>query len=273
MRTVAVKSAARILDVLELLAGLPHGLRLNQLARSLGIPKSSASALLATLEGRGYVECAGDGYRLAPGYRESGWVGGMTGALVRASRPAMERLVEITGESAFLGVATAELDIRYVAKVVSGNPLRYDVELTALRPAWCTSIGQVILSALEPAALDAYFAGRELVPVTPRTVTGLRAIRKALREARERGYVTIADSHVMGASGAAAPVAVQGTVVAALAVIAPNARFDAARARIVPAVVEAARDIGRALVPAVAEPAAPATRRMPARLPAAARAT
>ena len=53
MRTPEVKSAGRILDVLELLAGLPQGIRLNQLARTLAIPKSSASGLLGTLVVRG----------------------------------------------------------------------------------------------------------------------------------------------------------------------------------------------------------------------------
>ena len=116
MRTTEVKSAGRILDVLELLAGMPQGIRLNQLARTLAIPKSSASGLLGTLAMRGYVEATGQGYRLANGYRGGGWVGGITGTLVRAGHPVMEKLVAETGESAFLGIATPSFDIRYVAE-------------------------------------------------------------------------------------------------------------------------------------------------------------
>jgi DNA-binding IclR family transcriptional regulator len=56
-----------------------------------------------------------------------------------------------------------------------------------------------------------------------------------------------------------APVAIDGRVIAGLAVIAPGPRFDAARARIVPAVVAAARDIARALEHP-AEDASPARR-------------
>src|SRR5262245_16388176 len=142
MRTAEVKSAGRILDVLELLAGMPQGIRVNQLARTLAIPKSSASALLGTLAVRGYIEPNGEGYRLAGSYRGGGWVGGIVGTLVRAGHAVMEKLVADTGESAFLGVATPSFEIRYVAKVVSGNPLRYDVELESLRPAHSTSISQ-----------------------------------------------------------------------------------------------------------------------------------
>lgn len=247
MRTPEVKSAGRILDVLELLAGLPQGIRLNQLARTLAIPKSSASGLLGTLVVRGYVESTGDGYRLANGYRGGGWVGGITGTLVRASHPIMERLAADTGESAFLGVSTPSFEVRYVAKSVSANPLRYDVELESLRPAHSTSIGQVLLASLAPEALDDYVAHHDLQRAAGRPAISERSLRRALAQAREDGYATIADSHVAGTSGAAAPVTAGDRTVAALAIIAPTARFDAARNRIVPRVVAAARELGRAI--------------------------
>jgi len=247
MRTQEVKSAGRILDVLELLAGMPQGIRVNQLARTLAIPKSSASGLLGTLAVRGYVESSGDGYRLTDGYRGSGWVGGVTGMLVRAAHPIMERLVADTGESAFLGVATPSFEVRYVAKAVSANPLRYDVELTSLRPAHSTSIGQVLLASLSAEALDDYIRHHDLTRAAGRPVIGERALRRALALAREQGYVTIADSHVAGTSGAAAPVTETDRTVAGLAIIAPTSRFDAARNRIVPRVVAAAQELSRAI--------------------------
>ncbi len=247
MRTTEVKSAGRILDVLELLAGLPQGIRLSDLARTLAIPKSSASGLLGTLVSRGYAESSAGGYRLANGYRGESWVGGITGTLLRAGQPIMERLVADTGESAFLGVATSTFEVRYVAKAVSANPLRYDVELASLRPAHSTSIGQVLLASLAPDALDDYFAHHDLARAAGRPALSERTLRRALAQAREDGYVTIADSHVAGTSGAAAPVIAGGRTVAGLAIIAPTARFNAARSKIVPRVVAAARDLGRAI--------------------------
>lgn len=247
MRTTEVKSAGRILDVLELLTGMPQGVRVNQLARTLAIPKSSASALLGTLALRGYVEPNGEGYRLAGGYRAGGWVGGITGMLVRSGHPIMDKLVADTGESAYLGIATATFEIRYVAKVVSANPLRYDVELESLRPAHSTSIGQVLLASLPPDALDEYIRHHDLKRPEGRPPISERALRRVLAQARADGYVTIADSHVAGTSGAAAPVAAGDRTVAGLAIIAPTPRFDAARNRIVPRVVAAARELERAI--------------------------
>ena len=71
----------------------------------------------------------------------------------------MERLVADTGESAFLGVATPSFEIRYVAKVVSANPLRYDVELdVAATRALARRSGRSCSHRSRAEALDDYFA-------------------------------------------------------------------------------------------------------------------
>lgn len=247
MRTVSVKSAARILDVLELLAGLREGIGVNELARRLEIPKSSASALVATLEGRGYVRLGPDGVSLVESFRADGWVGGKTARLLRHARPAMQRLSRQTGESCFLGVATRSFEVQYIEKVVSESALRYDVDLPAMRPAYCTSIGLVLLAGLTDAQLDRYFESHELKRITPRTVTKEAAIRTAVQEARSKGYATIADSHVLGTSGVSAPVTMNGQVIAGLAVIAPTDRFARQPEANIRATVAAARELSQML--------------------------
>ncbi len=247
MRTVSVKSAARILDVLELLAGLREGIGVNELARRLEIPKSSASALVATLENRGYVRTGPDGVALLESFRSDGWVGGKTARLLRHARPAMQRLSRRTGESCFLGIATRSFEVQYVEKVVSENALRYDVDLPVVRPAYCTSIGLVLLAGLTASQLDRYFQGRELKRLTPRTVTRESSIRAAVLEAQRNGFATISDSHVLGTSGVSAPVLMQGHVIAGLAVIAPSERFARQPELNVEATVHAARELSQAL--------------------------
>ncbi len=247
MRTVSVKSAARILDVLEMLAGLQEGIGLNELARRLDIPKSSASALIATLEGRGYVRSGPDGVVLVDAFRDGGWVGGEMAHLLRQARPAMQRLSRQTGESCFLGTPTRTFEVQYVEKVVSESALRYDADLSLIRPAYCTSIGLVLLAGLSNDLLDRYFQGRDLVQLTSKTVTDEAAIRRAVAKARRNGFATISDSHVLGTSGVSAPVRRQGRVVAGLAVIAPSERFAQQASLNVEATVAAARVLGQAL--------------------------
>jgi DNA-binding IclR family transcriptional regulator len=246
-RTVSVKSAARILDVLELLSSLKEGIGLNELARRLDIPKSSASALIATLEGRGYVRSGADGVALVDAFREGGWIGGESAVLLRHARPAMQRLSRRTGESCFLGTPTRSFDVQYVEKVVSESALRYDADLSLIRPAYCTSIGLVLLAGLDAAQLDRYFEDRELARLTPKTVTDEAAIRKAIAKTRRNGFATISDSHVLGTSGVSAPVLRQGRIVAGLALIAPSERFAQQAALNIEATVAAATELSQSL--------------------------
>jgi IclR family pca regulon transcriptional regulator len=152
-----------------------------------------------------------------------------------------------TGESCFLGVATRSFEVKYVEKVVSESALRYDVELPVVRPAYCTSIGLVLLAGLSAAQLDRYFQGRELKRLTPRTVTKEPSIRAAVLEVQRKGYATISDSHVLGTSGVSAPVMMHGQVIAGLAVIAPSERFARQPELNVDATVAAARELSQAL--------------------------
>jgi len=73
-----VKSAARVLDILELLFRSEEPMALRDLVSILALPKSSAHALLRTLQSRGYVERdAADRYALNEALRQSsGWIGG-----------------------------------------------------------------------------------------------------------------------------------------------------------------------------------------------------
>lgn len=248
MRTDLVKSAARVLDLLELLAATPGPIRLSAVAEHMAIPKSSAFALLGTLVAKGYAEEEKDGFRLADRFRETGWAGGDVRRLVDLARPVMEATAGTTGESVFLGVLTATQEVRYVLKSVSPNPLRYDGALEQLRPAYCTSIGHVLLAELGERELDDYLARTELVTWTEATPTDPATIRSLVRAAAARGYAHTVDSHVAGCAGVAAAVfGPTGSRIAGIAVIGPTWRFLPAREAHARAVQSAAADISAAV--------------------------
>src|SRR5690625_7977720 len=128
MRTkpsAGVKSATRVLDLLEFFSATSSPATLTQIARQLGMPKSSTSALLNTLVNRGYVEADAGGYVLAARYRVSGWVGGPYARLLRSAHPVMIELSEAIRESVFLGVLNERGMVQYLDKVVSSEPFRY----------------------------------------------------------------------------------------------------------------------------------------------------
>lgn len=251
MRTNEVKSAARILDLLELLSVVPGTLRLTDIARQMNMPKSSTFALLSTLAGRGYVDALGDGYAISQRYRDGDWISGEYGLMRRAAQPVMESVASTTGESCFLAIAVHDWHVQYVEKAVSNNPLRYDINLPTMRPAHSTSVGLALLADQPDDVLHRYLTSGRLTKLTEKTVTEPARLLADIERARTDGYVTVTDSSVMGASGVAAAIrSSAGQAIGALCVIAPTPRFDIARDHITHHVREAAQQIS-AQLPAV----------------------
>jgi DNA-binding IclR family transcriptional regulator len=243
---IQVKSAGRVLDVLELFSQELEPLGVSEVSRRLALPKSSAHGLLTTLAMRGYLLNDGGEYRLAPEV-QGPWTVDSLARLTTIARPVMQRIAAATGESAFLGVMTPDLRVRYVAKVVSRNEVRYDASLDHLRLAHCTSIGLAILGSGEVATIDRYLREVSLVAATPRSITDHETLRRVLVRARKDGFAEIRDGNVEGASGVSAPIFQNGAVKAALNLGAPSSRFAAARLAMRKAVIEGAAEVTRGL--------------------------
>jgi DNA-binding IclR family transcriptional regulator len=247
MNDTSVKSAARVLDLLELFAVAPGPLGVSEVAKRLELPKSSAQALLLTLASRGYLTRGEAGYALPPELRV-GWVGGIRTRLLGVARPVMDEMARSSGESAFIGMLTRDGRVRFLAKAVSPNEVRYDASLDHLRPAHSTSIGLVILAHLPAEEAERWLGSARLAAVTPHTVVDPRKLRQILRAGRKAGYVEVRDANVAGASGVSAPVfGPDGDVVAGLNLGAPSARYARRRDELVRIVCEQAARISGAL--------------------------
>lgn len=245
-----VKSAGRVLDILELLSRSEKPMALKDLVSALALPKSSAHALLQTLQARGYVERdTADRYGLNESLRQSpGWIGGPEAHLAAVARPVMERLRDDLDESVFLGVRAGRGDVKVIAKSVSRAQIRYDSDDPGLRPAYCTGMGRILLAYWDKKSADAYLMRTRLRAFTPRTVTDAGKLRAILSRVSADGYAILEEEYVLGGSATAAPViGGDGTVVAALNVGTVSARYPAAKSRIVAGVVRAAATISQRL--------------------------
>jgi IclR family acetate operon transcriptional repressor len=235
-----VGSVARALALLDALAEGPAGV--NALARRIGVNPSSASRLLATLEGGGLVEREPGGpYRL--GLHIVALADRVLAGLdVRdLARPQLRALAEETGETATLSVPGGEeaVTVDFVpgeASVVSMARLG--------RPsiAHATATGKVLLAFTggEPVVLHAY---------TERTITDPVRLAAELSEVREQGWAEAEGEREPDLNALAAPVVGRGgALVAILGLQGPAARLTAARRRqVLPRLMKAAAVVGRAL--------------------------
>ena len=240
-----VKSAARVLDVLELFAATPATLGVSEVARKLNVPKSSAQGLLTTLTARGYLAREESSYFLPVELRAGGWVGGLRARLLALAEPVLQRMSQESGESVFVGALVGS-QIQYVAKSVSPHEVRFDAALTQLRPVYCTSTGLIILANLEPNVASAILKRIKLVKVTANTVTDREAIERMIERARQTGFAEMRNANLLGASGVAAPVfGPRREILAALSIGSPTSRYVKSRKQLAEMVVKEAAGLSR----------------------------
>ncbi len=247
--SAAVKSAVRVLDLLEALSRAEAPVGVSEIARNLGLPKSSTHMLLATLEARGYVIAdAQRRFQLNPILSGQGsWIGGAGAALTRIARGPMDELASATGESSFLGVGRDEASMEYIAKAVGAHEVRCDASLGEPRHLHSTSMGLVLLAYHDPERTERFLARGNFERLTRETVTDESELRKEIERVRARGYALAMDTNIPGVSALAAPVLdASGRAVAALTLAAPTPRFDAMRKH-TSALVRAAQTLGHQL--------------------------
>jgi IclR family transcriptional regulator, pca regulon regulatory protein len=244
-----VKSAARVLEVIELLAEAARPLALKEIVAELAFPKSSAHALAQTLVSRGYVvQDATERYALEESCRQ-GFAGRAREArLISISRPIMEALRDRSGETVMLCVRTPRGEVKRLAKCVSQQAVRYDIDLAAPTAVYCTATGRVLLAFSGADAIDAYFAHAALTTRTPHTVTDPARLREILADVRRDGVAMSDQEFVFGSTGIAAPLRNrEGTVIAALNLGTVTARFELNKASLISGVKQAAARLSRRL--------------------------
>jgi DNA-binding IclR family transcriptional regulator len=244
-----VKSAGRILDILEYLSGLREPVQLSQLVRDLALPKSSAHGLVQTLASRGHVvqDTAGR-YMLVEASRHGFPFRRHEEPLVVTAMPVMERLRDQSGETVLLGTMNAHCDIRRLAKCVSHHPVRYDVTMDSAIVPYCTAIGRVLLAHSAPQVLDDYLSRVTFLSYTRYTVTDVRQLRRIFAKVRRDGYAINDQEFITGSTGVAAPVIdASGSVVAALNLGTLTTRYVERREELLLMLRSAADEISRAL--------------------------
>jgi IclR family transcriptional regulator, acetate operon repressor len=217
-------------------------LGLAELARMVGLNKTTTYRLLTALESQGLIarNSANETYRLGPEVIALGGRALRASDLRSVSRIELEGLARLTGETATLEALVGPEVL--VLDEVSGAHLVGATQYIGARwPAHATSTGKVLLAFLPEAAL-AELLPLPLAQVTGQTITALESLRQELAHIREQSYALAIEELEAGFSAIAAPVRNHdGQVVASLSLNGPSARLTPERLQeIAPLVVEAA---------------------------------
>jgi DNA-binding IclR family transcriptional regulator len=242
----AVQHAITILQAMD--AREPE-LGVNEVARRIGVHKSTASRILATLERAQFVRRNPETGRFSIGLGLIALVSPIVADLdvVKLARPYIDRLAREQGETTSLGFLL-DREVIMVEQVPGSRAVAFLARAGARVPAHCTAAGKVFLAHLKPEERRAFFA-EPLQRFTTHTKVTEAELEEELRLVRETGYATNDEEYQHESCGIASMIwDSSGAPVAALTMAIPKHRFDAAyRRELAELVVQHAGELSRSL--------------------------
>ena len=244
-------SFARGLSIIRAFSGGTGRRTIGALALSTGLSRAAVRRCLYTLHQLGYVGVdEGRHYVLRPKILTLGYAFLSSSSLVVSAKPLLEQVSATVQESCSMAVLEGD-SIVYVARSASSRRLMaIDLGVGSRLPAYCTSMGRVLLAGLAASERDSYFA--KLVPIayTDRTVTQPNELRQILDHVARRGFALVDQELELGLRSLAVPVRdMSGNVVAALNISTHASRVTAEEleTRGLPALLAAAQELTLAL--------------------------
>ncbi|MET9361243.1 IclR family transcriptional regulator [Streptomyces sp. NPDC006632] len=236
-----VPAVARALDVLELFLESEGSLSAPDVTRRLQLPRTTVHELLTTLAARSYLAPVPEQpgrYRLGVRNHQLGSRYAEQLDLAAEGQQVAREVAQTCDETVHVAILE-DTDVIYIAKVDSTHAVRMVSAAGRRLPAHCTSVGKMLLAMVPDADLDARLDGRELVAMTPDSITEPAALRSALAEIRERGTAVEHRESNPDVSCVAAPVRDRtGRVVAALSISVPMIRWSDDREKELAALAE-----------------------------------
>lgn len=234
-------TAVKSLRALEwiCLRDMPTGV--TEMSVALGIAKSNAHRILATLASTGFVRHTGDGRYAAT---LKAWEIGsavLAGIDFReVARPIMQRLSRLSGESVHISILDRD-EVIYIDKVEGHHPVRAYSRIGGRAPAYAVATGKVLLAFADNVEEHLPDGFGEF---TGKTVRSRAALMKELKEVRKTGYAFNRGEWNEGVCGLAAPVRNdRDEVICALGISGPVSRLSAERLKVqAPQVLAAARE-------------------------------
>lgn len=221
-------SLARGLAVICAFSDHQHSLTIPQISERTSFSRAAVRRCLYTLAKLGYVSSGPRSFELEPKILELGHAYLSSTPLAAAAQPILDRLCEAVRESCSLSILDGD-DILYVARSpTTVRLLSVDLGVGSRLPAYCTSMGRVLLAFQSQEELREYFARAKFSARTKRTIISRAKLMEELADVRKKRYAIVDQELEMGLRSIAVPVfGKSGAVVAAM-----NAGTEAARVSI-----------------------------------------
>ena len=222
-----LSSVTNALRLLKVFSDQESEIGISDLARRIGLAKSTVHRLASSLVEEGMLEQAErEGkYRLGLALFELGALVRRKMDVTAEARHHLKALSERSGETVQLAVLeqTAAL---YINVIESQRALRMSYQVGTRAPLHCTAVGKVLLAHADPQLFE-LTVKNGLAPLTPLSITLAPDLRRELIAIVDRGYAFEEEESEPGLRGVAAPVRdFSGEVVAAIGLSGPTHRMS-----------------------------------------------
>ena len=210
-------SLARGLIVVQAFTQGNSLMTISQISVRTGLSRAAVRRCLYTLTKLGFAGTEdGSRYSLRPRMLTLSHTFTTSNTLSSAAQPVLERMSTAHRESFSVATLDGE-DIVYIARTSVNRVMAVDLHIGSRLPAFCTSMGRVLLAYLPSDQLEQHLARITLTPFTTRTITSLDRLRLSLRNVRRNGYALVDQEYEVGLRSLAVPVfSPTGRVVATL---------------------------------------------------------
>ena len=243
-------SLERGLQVIRAFSEHRHHLTISQVAQTTGLSRAAVRRCLYTLNKLGYVGEDDKRFFLRPLVLTLGHSYLSSTPLATLAQPFLDQVSEQLAESCSVAVLDGD-DIVYICRSAETRIISINLLVGTRLPAYCTSMGQVLLAELAPEAMEAYLDRVRLIARTDRTITTTQKLRKLLKGVHEDGHALLDQELEVGLRSIAVPLRdARGSVVAAMNVSTHAARvsLETMRERFLPVLDDSARNLGAVLV-------------------------
>ncbi|MCC7041650.1 MAG: helix-turn-helix domain-containing protein [Burkholderiales bacterium] len=211
---------ARGFSVLLSLSTIRRHMTISEVARRTGLSRPTVRRCLHTLTKIGFAAADGTGgYYLRPRVLSFSHTYLSASPVALLAQPLLDALSNTTLQACSLAVLDGQ-DIAYLARSMSSPIIAPQLNVGRRQPAYCTSIGHVLLANLPRAQLERYIAGIRFYQYTAHTINSKAALRAAIERVRNVDFSYVAEQTGPNLCSLATPVRDQsGTCVAAINVI------------------------------------------------------
>lgn len=236
-------------DVLKVISTAREPLGVSEIARRLGLHKSTVSRLLRTLEQHQIVARDAAHGRITLGAGLIALVNPLLGTVEinRLALPIMRNLANDTGETVGIALWDGQQPVMS-EQVIGTQAVVHSIWPGKAVPTHATAAGKIFVASLPPEGIASVL--RQPLPrYTDRTITDPDAFLAHCAGCRERGFSLNDQENDLESCGAAAPVYdYRGEVVAALCFAVPKHRFDeSAQKKLAAMIVGGARELSNLL--------------------------